>query len=203
VSAHIYGRAIDIAALNGVAYTAFAVARLPLLGRYLFVAACMLAVFAGAGLLGWLGLPRDNPGRRPWTALGLAALAVVIVFFPLQQVDRLNVMKHDIAARDRIQADLRDLVTTPRVRAAIHACALVYVPSHRPIPLVSLWAGVRTNRIATPPAGQPPNGCVLAPASAEVAHLAVLDPNEPATSAAAYAGPALARNRSWVFATGG
>src|SRR4051812_28778665 len=63
-----------IAVLNGIAYAVFAVARLPLLGRYLFVAAAMLAVFAGAGVFGWRELPPDHPGRRLWRPLGIAAL---------------------------------------------------------------------------------------------------------------------------------
>src|SRR4051794_16320735 len=130
-----------IALLNGVAYTAFAIAHLPLLGRYLFVGASMLAVFAGAGVFGWQALPRGHAGRRLWRPVGIAALAAIVLFFPLQQVDRLNVMKGDIAARDRVQADLKELVQRPAVKRAIHACARVYVPSHRPVPLVALYAG--------------------------------------------------------------
>src|SRR3954447_14172881 len=78
-----------IAILNGIAYAAFAVARLPLLGRYLFVAAAMLALFAGLGLLGWTALPREHAGRKAWLAVGVAAMLAVVVFFPLQQTDRL------------------------------------------------------------------------------------------------------------------
>src|SRR5436190_20272732 len=130
---------VAVAALNGLAYAAFAIARLPLLGRYLFVAAAMLATLAGLGALGWLQLPRDHPARRAWTGVGLAALAAIVLFFPLQQVDRLNVLKDDIAARDRIQADLHTLVERPVVERELRACARVYVLSHRPAPLSAYW----------------------------------------------------------------
>src|SRR3954447_21848159 len=106
---------LAIAILNGLAYVAFAIARLPLLGRYLFVAAAMLTVFAGAGAFGWRALPPGHPGRRVWRPVGIAALAAIVLFFPLQQVDRLDLLKNDIAARDRIQADLKDLVQRPAV----------------------------------------------------------------------------------------
>src|SRR3954447_1470779 len=187
-----------IAILNGIAYAAFAVARLPLLGRYLFVGAAMLAVFAGAGALGWVGLPADHPARRLWKPLGVAALLAIVVFFPLQQVDRLNLLRDDIANRDRIQADLRDLVERPSVKQGLRACSRVYVPSHRLVPLIALWADVRPQRIVTPKSIG--TSCVVFPATPAVAKLAVLDPNEPGASLAPYRGHVDQRNRSWLFA---
>jgi hypothetical protein len=186
-----------IALLNGLAYVAFAIAHLPLLGRYLFVGACMLAVFAGAGAFGWLSLPPDHPGRRLWQPVGIAAIAAIALFFPLQQVDRLDLLKDDIAARDQIQADLKDLVQRPDVKRELHACAHIYVPSHRPVPLIALYADLPPARVvATKPRG---SGCWIAPANDRVAQLAVLDPNEPVVHGAAVASGANHRNRSWAF----
>jgi hypothetical protein len=187
-----------IAILNGVAYAAFAVARLPLLGRYLFVGAAMLAVFSGAGALGWVALPADHPGRKLWRPVGIAALLAIAVFFPLQQVGRLNLLKDDIANRDRIQADLRDLVERPSVKQGLRACPRVYVPSHRLVPLIALWADVRPQRIVTPKSIG--TSCLVFPANPTVAQLAVLDPNEPGASLAPYRGHVDQRNRSWLFA---
>jgi hypothetical protein len=186
---------LAIAALNALAFTAFAIARLPLLGRYLFVAASMIALFAGLGALGWTALPREH-GRRAWIAIGTAAIVAIVVFFPVQQVDRLDALKTDIAGRDRIQADLRELVERRAVRTALRACPRVYVPSHRLVPLISLWADVRPDRIRARRAGH----CVVFPANTKVAALAVLDPNEPGASLGAYRGRVDARNRSWLFA---
>src|SRR4051812_38444100 len=187
-----------IAILNGVAYTAFAIARLPLLGRYLFVGAAMLTVFAGAGVFGWQALPRDHPGRKLWRPVGIAALVAIAIFFPLQQVDRLNVLKDDIAARDGIQADLKQLVQRPAVKRELQSCRAVVVGSHRVVPLVELWADIRPGRIFTA-RGQVYGSCAILPANGNVAKLAVLDPNEPDASLRSYKGPATARNRSWVF----
>src|SRR5258705_3230372 len=158
----------------------------------------MIAVFAGLGALGWTALPRHHPGRRAWTATGALAVLAIAVFFPLQQVDRLDALKTDIAARDRVQADLRELVERPAVKQALRACSRVYVPSHRPVPLIALWADVPEKRIVAP--GGKATGCVVVPATEEVARLAVLDPNEPGTARSVVIAGATAQNRSWQFA---
>jgi hypothetical protein len=191
---------LAIAVLNGLAFTAFAIAGLPLLGRYLFVAASMLALLAGLGALGWTALARDHPGRRAWTAVGAAALLAIVAFFPLQQVDRLDALKADISARDRIQADLRELVQRPDVKTVLRGCRSVLVPSHRLVPLIALWADVRPQRIITPRAHVFGGSCVVFPATEQVAKLAVLDPNEPGASLGSYHGRVDVRNRSWLFA---
>ena len=174
-----------LAVLNALAYTAFGIARLPLLGRYLFLAATMLALFAALGALGWLSRPDPR-----WRAAGIAALAAMAVLFPLQQVDRLDALRDDIAARDRIQADLRELASG----GALERCRRVRTTSHRPIPLLRYWLDRAPGSVST-------DGffdCDVRPVTAEVARLAVLDPNEPAPEPTAAPGPRVASNRSWL-----
>jgi hypothetical protein len=152
--------------LNGLAFAAFAVAGLSLLGRYLFLAGVMLALFAALGCLGWLG----RPELRAWRALGLSALAAIAVFFGLQQVDRLTSLRTDIRARAEVQSDLRAL--------ALPACRPLYVPDHRLVPLLAYWHDLRPKDILvkTPATG---SGTLVLPASARVQRLSILDPNEP------------------------
>src|SRR3954469_6627817 len=106
--------------LNGVAFCVLALAGLSLLGRYLFLAGAMLAVFAALACLGWAELPPEHPARVAWRAFGLVALALIVVFFGAQQVDRLSSLRTDIRARASVQADLHAL-ELPR-------CRPVYVP---------------------------------------------------------------------------
>ena len=174
-----------LAVLNALAWTAFGIARLPLLGRYLFLAASMLALFAALGALGWV----ERPDRR-WRAVGIAALAAMAVLFPLQQAGRLDALRDDIAARDRIQADLRDLAA----HDAFARCPSIATGTHRPVPLLRYWLGREPATIA---ARQ--GACRLVPATAEVARLAILDPREPGTAAPEPPSRVLARNRSWVL----
>jgi hypothetical protein len=116
-------------------------------------------------------------------------------------VDRLDALKTDLAARDRVQADLKDLVERPQVRRQLRSCARVYVPSHRPVPLISLYAGIAPTRVVAPAGGA--SGCVVVPASPAVAALAVLDPNEPTSAGGARLRGHVFANRSWKFSRAG
>src|SRR5947208_663758 len=123
-----------IAVLNGLAYVGFGIAGLPLIGRYLFLAGAMLSIFAALAAFGWTALDRARePLRRRWLAGGLAVLAGILALTP-QQVGRLRALRDDIANRDRVQADLHDLVKTPRAGLALDRCGQLLVPNHRPVP---------------------------------------------------------------------
>jgi len=188
-----------VAALNGVAFTAFAVAGLPLLGRYLFTAAAMLALFAAAAMLGFRALSDGHRWRRPWMAGGLVLLAVVLLLSPAQ-VERLGALRADIAARDGAQADLRSLAELPAVARALAGCGPIYLPTHRPIPQLAYWTGVPPQTIRSAGVVAPgPRGTFIAAASPRVAELALLDPRDP-TPARLTPPPGwrpVAANRSW------
>ena len=193
-----------LAALNGASYVAFALAGLPLLGRYLFLAASMLALFAALATLGWRALEADHPARRRLRAGGVVVLAALVLFAPTQ-VDRLEALRRDIAARDRIQADLLRLVRAPAAAPALAACQPLYVPNHRPVPSLAYWTQRRPREVISAQLRAPgPDGAFLAPASPEVARLSILDPRDPerldARVPAGYR--PVARNRSWVLYAG-
>jgi hypothetical protein len=177
--------------LNGLAFALFGLAGLSLLGRYLFLAGVMLALFAAVGCLGWIG----RPARGVWRAIGLAALTAILVFFGLQQVDRLSSLRTDIRARARVQADLHAL--------SLPGCRPLYVPDHRLVPLLAYWHDLQPRQIivSTPRTG---SGTLVLPASPRVQRLSILDPNEP-RPAAPRIPPGWRQagaNRSWlVYAT--
>ena len=157
---------LAITALNGLAFAVFAVAGLSLLGRYLFLAGVMLCLFAAVGCLGWL----DSPGNRLWRVTGSVALAAIVVFFGVQQVDRLSSLRTDIRARAQVQSDLHAL--------ALPGCRPVYVPDHRLVPLLAYWHNLRPRRILA----QTPvisSGELVLPANGRVQQLSILDPDEP------------------------
>lgn len=176
--------------LNGLAFAVFALAGLSLLGRYLFLAGVMLALFAAVGCLGWLE-HRD----RLWRLTGSVALAAIVVFFGLQQVDRLGSLRTDIRARARVQADLHSLALAP--------CRPLYVPDHRLVPLLAYWHDLRPARIL---AQSPVTsfGELVLPANARVQRLSILDPHEPRprTLGTPPGWRLRASNRSWLLYTG-
>jgi hypothetical protein len=194
--------------LNGVAYLVLAAAGLPLLGRYLFLAGAMLSLFAAVAVFGWTALAADNRLRHGWRIGGLVVLAAILVFLP-NQVDRLTTLHDDIAARQRVDADLHSLVKDPDVRPALRrspedGCLPLYAPNHRPVPQLAYWTGLRPSQIVTP-ARRPPRAedLFLAPANARVAKLSILDKRDVTAPARRPARTrVLARNRSWVIYSG-
>jgi len=191
-----------IALLNAVALAAFALAGLPLLGRYLFLAACMLALFAGVGAFGFTALPSEAGSlRRRWMTAGIAVLAALVAFFPVQ-LGRLDALRADIAARDRVQEELHALVRLPLAARALARCGPLYLPNHRNVPSLALWTDRPPGEFVSAQLRQPPvRGVFLAPANAGVARLSILDPKDPrrldARPPPVYR--PIARNRAWIL----
>jgi hypothetical protein len=127
-------------------------------------------------------------------------LAAILVFLP-NQVDRLTTLRDDIAARQRVDADLHELVGRQRVRAALTSCGKLYVPNHRTVPQLAYWTGRRPGAIVSAKLTKPSRrGLFVAPASRRVAKLSILDPRDltaPARRPRGYR--TIARNRSWVL----
>ena len=186
--------------LNGVAFLVLAVGGLSLLGRYLFLAGAMLSLFAALAVLGWSALEPGDPRVRRWQIGAIPLLAAILAFAP-QQAGRLDDLRDDIANRDRVQADLHDLVRTRPAKQALDRCGRLFVPNHRPVPELAYWTGRRPKDIVSAARQAPtPDGLFVAPASAEAEKLSILDPRdrtEPATRPPGYR--EIARNRSWVM----
>ena len=192
-----------VVVLNGVAFLVLAVGGLSLLGRYLFLAGAMLSLFAALAALGWTALDAGDPRRRPWMLGGLAILATFAVFAP-SQAGRLGDLRDDIADRDRVAADLHDLVGEPAAARALDRCGTLFVPNHRPVPNLAYWTGRATEDIPSAAREKPtPDGLFIAPANPEAARLSILDPRDRSAPAEAPAGyREVARNRSWAMYAG-
>ena len=190
-----------VGALNGVAFLVLAVANLSLLGRYLFLATAMLSVFAAVGVLGWTAPPREHRWRSAWPAAGSVGLVVLAVFFVSQQVDRLDRLRDQISAQERVQADLHDLVRSRSARSAFRHCGTLYVTNHWPVPELAYWTGRRPKQIVSAHDRRPGRGGIfIAPATARAAKYAILDPRDPSAPRTPPPGyRQLTRNRSWVL----
>ena len=186
--------------LNGVAYVVLAAAGLPLLGRYLFLAGAMLSLFAAVAVFGWSALPPDSRPRAPWRIGGLVVLAAILLFLP-NQVDRLTTLRDDIAARQRVDADLHELVQSRRAHDALERCGTLYVPNHRTVPQLAYWTGRRPAAIVSAQRERPSRrGLFVAPVSRRVAKLSILDKRDlsaPARRPRGYR--EVTRNRSWTL----
>ncbi|HWK25993.1 MAG TPA: hypothetical protein VNS09_05490 [Solirubrobacter sp.] len=151
------------------AFCVLAAAGLPILGRYLLLPATLLAIFAGAGVLGWLRLPPDHPWRTRWAAIGAVIVVTFVVFTPAQ-VDRIRSLRASMHTQAAILADLHALQLP---------CRPIAVPNHRPVPHIALWTGVPPGEIVSAQLEQPTHGTYIDPASARVERNFTLDPHDP------------------------
>ena len=157
------------------AFLVLATAGLAVITRYLLLPGALLAIFAAAGLLGWLSLERDDPWRRRWAAFAALVVVATVAFGP-QQANRLRDLRERIADQERIRDQLHDVTEEP---AFDRDCSRIALPSTQGVPLLALWLDLRPSEISTLPVAPRPNGYLIEPANREVAELFALDPNDP------------------------
>jgi hypothetical protein len=185
--------------LGGLAFIALGFAGLPLIGRYLFLPAAMLAIFFGYCVIGW----RDGEpgtGRRLWVIGGLALLAAFIAFTPAN-LRGLDGMRDGVELRGKFQNDLRSLATTSPTASLMKRCAPIYVPNHRPVPILAYYLDRRPEEIISAQLERPRRGLFVDPATAQVESKFVLDPHDPRRLDATVPSDfhRAGGNRSWVL----
>ncbi|MFN2612727.1 MAG: hypothetical protein ABR536_05100 [Solirubrobacterales bacterium] len=166
------------AAAGGLALGAFlvlATAGLAVITRYLLLASVFGALFAAAGVLGWLSLERQHPWRRRWAAFGIVVVLAMLVFAP-QQFNRLSDLRDSLGEQEQIRNDLHAVTEEPRFD---RSCRRISIPSTQGVPLLALWLDLRPSQISTS-AAPPSPGYLIAPANTEVAERFALDRHDPA-----------------------
>lgn len=166
-----------LAVLGGLAFVALGFAGLPLIGRYLLLPAAMLAIFFGYSSLGWWDFEQGELRRR-WMVGGLALLALAAAFFPAN-VSGLSNMRDGVQLRGKIEDDLHSLTRDPGAEPLFEHCSPVYVPNHRPVPILAWYLDVDQERIRSAQLERPSHGLFVAPATRVVEQKFVLDPNDP------------------------
>jgi hypothetical protein len=167
-----------LAVLGGLGFVAIGIAGLSLLGRYLFLPAAMLAVFYGYATFGWRELPPERL-RSLWIA-GAAVLSIAFVGSTIShQTDRLDRLRDGIQLRGEIQDDLRDLTRAGVAEPLLERCGPVYVPNHRPVPILAWYLDRDPDDFVSAQLERPARGLYVAPASREVEQKFVLDPRDP------------------------
>jgi hypothetical protein len=180
-----------------LAFCVLAAAGLPILGRYLLLPATVLALFAGAGALGWTELPREHPWRRRWIGAAAVVGVALLAFLPAQ-VSRIRELRAAMGTQQAILADLHALAGSPAFRAG---CRPVAVPNHRPVPHLAFWTGLPPAAIVSAQLERPANGLYVDPASERVLRNFTLDPKDPKVLTAEVP-PGFRRataNGSWVL----
>ena len=175
------------------AFCVLAAAGLPILGRYLLLPAALLAVFAGAGVFGWLVLDPGHAWRRRWALIGGVTILAAIVFMP-SQVNRIESLRSAMHTQQDILSDLHSISDEL-------TCEPVAVPNHRPVPHIALWTGIAPADIVSAQLEQPTSGSYIDPANERVERNFTLDPRDPKrlTAGVPPGFSQTAENPSWVL----
>ncbi len=177
------------------AFCVLAAAGLPIITRYVLLAGALLAIFAGAGVFGWMDL-RPGSQRTWWARFGALALLVLLLYLP-SQAQRIERLGDALSRQEQIQGDLGDVVQDGL------PCRPVAVPNRRPIPLLALWLELDPAAIVDAQAGLPRRGTYLVPRTPKVAGDYILDRRD-RDRAVAPPPPGFdvrRQNASWVAAT--
>lgn len=169
---------------------------LPIDTRYAFLAGAILCLFCGAGVFGWIALPRGERRRTPWIAAGGVVLVALVATLPAQ-VQSGHKELTNLARQESIQNNLLALVKS---RAIMLKCGPVGVPNHAPIPLLALYLKGRPGLVVSAEAQQIEEGTYVDPASIEVERDYILDPRDPHAGVSIPPGFLEAHsNRSWLI----
>jgi hypothetical protein len=191
-------RALRVVIPGAVAVVGFGVVAssgLPIQQRYAFLPACLLAIFAGAGLFGWRSLPPDHRARRPWQAAAVVLAIAVIALVPSQVSSIRSTFisgKQPLRSQQQIQDDLTALVTDHTINLR---CGPIGVPFHTPVPLLALTLHTSPANVL---AGEIGHGVFVSAANPRVLQIYLLDPRDPPITFPVPAGFHLVvQNRSW------
>lgn len=191
-----------------VAFALMGAAGLAIIPRYTMLAAAILAVFAGAALLGWRLLPGGHRLRRIWQIAAVVVAALYVIWLP-NQLDLLGNVDRDLGNQGLVERDLEALVDSgafaplgiDATDEAAEACLPISAPNHRAVPRLAFWLDIRPSDVvsAERPGESDEPGFFLAPARDFTIENFILDPGDPirTTSDPPSGFELVAENRSW------
>ncbi|HEY6762133.1 MAG TPA: hypothetical protein VI318_21715 [Baekduia sp.] len=165
----LLGAAAGVLAI--VAFAILATAGLSILTRYLLFPATILAIFAAAGVCAWTELPREDPWRQVWMALGALTVVGLLLFIP-SQVTRIKNTRAALIAQTHILDELHDFASR-----APRGCT-VTVPNRRAVPQMALWTDRRPGAIRSAQEDGHYTGTAFVPVSRAVADQFVLNASD-------------------------
>lgn len=148
-----------VAALLVAGFAAGPIFGLPLIGRYMRTPSMLLAVFYGAGCLGWLALPPSR-ARTRWAIAGMASLAAGLAWMP-SAVGRLDELRERRDREARNYGALRELARSDRLEAAFAACPDLSATDHKPVPYLRWWLEGDPGTVGTTEDASRPRGRIV------------------------------------------
>jgi hypothetical protein len=119
---------------------------LPVLSRFLFPAAAMLALFAAVAAAGWSALDPEHHQRRRWRIAGIGVMIAIVASAPAH-IGQVGEFRDALVTRDRVQSDLRELLRRPQAEVALAACRPIYTLDSLPVGTLAYWTDRRPSEI--------------------------------------------------------
>lgn len=179
-----------IAAL--VAFALLGSAGLSIITRYLLLPATLLAIFAGAGIFGFLKLERGDKARPWWEGFAVVAVLAMFVFVP-SQVSRLHKLDNALDRQNAILTELGGFFEGNPSEVP-HGCRPLTLANRRAVPQVALWTRLDPGDEIRSGQDDGIEGVYFQPANTQVAKDFVLDkrdldkrlPSPPAEASSAH-----------------
>lgn len=173
-------------------------AHLPLIVRYLLLPAVVFCLFYSLAIFGWLMLPNGFE-RWAWAAVAIVLALFTAVSVP-EEIDKQMFNLRFVENRGRIQANLEDAARFIEGSGGLRQCAPIYVPNHRPVPILAHALDRPTSAIESMLLKVPKRGIIVYPATSWVAGWYLLDPKDPkkVEPAVPSSFKRQYRNRSWI-----
>ncbi len=124
---------IGVAAIMTGVFMLSTIAGLPLIARYVLTPTVLLAVIYAAGVFGWRSLPVDFVRRDTWKWVGIASLALSLIWIPWH-VSLVRETKQKINNYETISKNLREFGSSPVVALFYEKCGRISTTDHRPVP---------------------------------------------------------------------
>lgn len=119
---------------------------LPLIARYVLTPTVLLAVVYAVGCLGWLDLPAGSKERRLWQRIGLASLALSVLFIPFN-VNLIDGVRTKVTNSRTIQTDLKDVADSQVFQRYTQQCGRLTTYDHPEVPPLRYYMGTRPGSV--------------------------------------------------------
>jgi hypothetical protein len=165
---------VALGALGASAIVVLAVAGLPLLEKYFYIAALPLAVFFGVAVAGWTAVS-GRSARRVWAAAG-AALAVAVIVLPPDRLSWLGQVRQNAAVSAALVSDLHAFKRAGRAGAAVARCPRLFLADSRTRSLVAFMLDRPLDQVRAPAVTPDRRALLVATPEARFVHPLLLSP---------------------------
>lgn len=168
---------LSLLAVNVATFITLALLHLPLLERYLLVAAQIVTIFAAVAIVGWI---RTAPvrARRLWALVALVSAILLVAQTP-PRIEKLANARDKTNERGKINRNSKALVEGPAASRYLERCRPLYTQNFRPVAMFRFWLGWPAGSVSSAIGKDLQRGLIVTGISDRVVELVIGKPVEP------------------------